>query len=195
MSHIIAVSSQTVTFIATVTNAEELTLLRLTTYLNVLVLFLAYSDPDKIFTRTRLVRCLAAVDFFGALLGLFSPNCSSTLVKHGCNVLAPYEITLLAFEMLAYKANEYTLLKFTTGRSASTLGKESIFKHCLALLLSLGLVLISIPVDPTIPLVFCSIIQNTQLRVVFFLLDGLVVYVAEIMARDDGNQGEIMWNV
>ena len=188
------------TRITTVTIAGNLTQLGLTTYLNVLVLFLAYNcASDKIFSRTYLVMCLTAIDFLAVLFVPIYPHRGTVLENSGEWVLGlvVYEIELLVFQVMAYVVNRSLLNSSNAGlKDSATPRKKEIFCHCLSLILSLVLVPVAIPYDATMPLILQSVIRNTQLRSVFFMLDGFVVYYgAKFMEFSEGNGSDMIWNV
>ena len=171
----------------------------LTTYLNILLLFLAYCDSGKTVSGTRVVMCLSVLDFIGAVLGPFTP-CCNTFAKELKNfekcsyLLTPYEIVLLVLGMLAYTVNVH-MMKLTKAISPKMFKTTCVFYHCLALIFSLVLVTTLVPVDLTIPVLYRSIIHNTKLRGVFFLLDGTIVYGAGIMHIDGQKQYDKIWYV
>ena len=188
------------TRITTVTSAENLTQLGLTTHLNVLVIFLAYNcASDKIFSRTCLVMCLTAMDFLAVLFIPMYFHRDTVLRNSGEWVLGlvVYEIELLVFQVMAYVVNRSLLNSSNVGLTDSaTPRKKEIFCHCLSLILSLVLVPVAIPYDATMPLLLRSVIRNTQLRSVFFLLDGFIVYCgAKVMEHSEGNESHMIWNV
>ena len=172
-------------------NNGHQTWLSLTTYLNVILLFMAFCDSNAVFSRTRIARCLALIDFFGALLSQLTPDCILSRYFNGCSVLLPYEICFLVLERLAFHANT-NLLRLTQATFRNTL-RDNVFYHGLSLLLSLVLVSVLFRGSVEMPLVFRAVMRNTLLRGVFFYLDGFAIYSVNVLApREERKQGQIL---
>ena len=164
------------------------TMLSLATYLNIILLFMAYCDTDKLFSRTKVARCLALVDFCGALFSQVTPNAILSRTFDGWSAVLSYEICFLLFERLMFNVNT-NLLKLTQNRLSTAFQnglparnsfrdtlRDNVFYHGLTLLLSLVLVTLLFPDSVPMPLVFRSVMRDTLLRGVFFFLDGVVIY-------------------
>ena len=188
-------------------NNGQWAMLSLTTYLNMILLFMAYCDSEKVFSRVRIVRCLALVDFLGAVLSQVIPNCILSRYFNGCSNMLPCEVCFLVFERLAFNINT-NFLKLTqttlcdtfrgnvlTQTSFRDTFQNTVFYHGLTLLLSLVLVTLFFPNSIEMPLVFHSVIKNTLLRGVFFTLDGMVIYGVHVLARKDEEKRGMIWQV
>ena len=101
-------------------NNDHLVMVPLTSYLNMVLLFMAYCDSDKTFSRTKITRYLAFVDFSGAVLSQLTPNCLQSRNFVGCSIMLPFEILLLLLERLAHNLN-MNFLKLTQDSIRDTL--------------------------------------------------------------------------
>ena len=101
-------------------NNDHLVMVSLTSYLNMVLLFMAYCDSDKTFSRTKITRILAFVDFSGAVLSQLTPNCLQSRNFVGCSIMLPFEILLLLLERLAHNLN-LNFLKLTQDSIRDTL--------------------------------------------------------------------------
>ena len=178
--------------IFTMENHQD-TMVCLTTYLNLILLFMAFSDSERAFSRTKVARCLALVDFSGAVLSQLTPNVILTRNFDGVSVLLPYEMCFLIFECLAFNVNTKLLkLTQTTFRGSFQDGvsaqvsfrgmlRDNVFYHGVILLLSLVLVTLFFPVSLPMPLIFQAVMKSTLLRGVFFSLDGVMIYAVHAL--------------
>lgn len=196
--------------------SDDWTLLSITTYLDMILLFMAYCDLDNTLARSTVVRCLALIDFLGTLLAQLNPSCNLSSLCHECPVMLVYEMCFLFFERLAYNMNTklLTLSQSTSrdmiiGRNMLTKPsfapiqtlfrvrlQKNMFYHGLTLLLSHLLMTILYPsaVQIRIPLVFYVVIKKTLFRGMFFVLDGVVIYAINLRACNEDKQS-IVWEV
>ena len=168
------------------------TMVSLTTYLNAILLFMAYSDHERVLSRNKTVLLLALVDFIGALASQISPDCILNGNLVGCSVMLPYELFFLVCERLAFCVNTHLLKKSRGNELTRSSSQHDVFFHGVTLLLSLIMVTVFFPGYWAMRLVFHSVIRNTLLRAIFFLLDGILVYCVNAFAPDEHKKGRIM---
>ena len=106
---------------------DYLMMVSLTYYLNMVLLFMSYCDSDKIFSRTKITRYLAFVDFSGAVLSQLTTNCLQSRNFTGCSIMLPCEVCFLLLERLAYSVNT-NFLKLTYDSIRDTLRSNVLVK-------------------------------------------------------------------
>lgn len=96
------------------------------------LLLMAYCDSDRTFSRTKITRYVAFVDFSGAVLSQLTPHCLQSSNFSGCSIMLPCEICFLLLERLAYNVN-MNFLKLTRDSIRDTFRRNvpaKIPSHC-----------------------------------------------------------------